>query len=294
MNPTITTNAADGADKVDRIPLAKHHGKIGSVDCYVLEDGRCVLSKRTALAALGDSATGSKDFGRNIERLSKRISMLPAPPVFEFRTPDGKLSHAIDDESFSNIITAYVDGLVQGKLHPRQIPVALRAYDLQKSYAKIGLRAHILSVAGAEPRTAVQRIRSYAERLLRRDPREYSRRYSRDFFRSICDVYGWQQDGDKVPPQMAAVFGKLYRLLLGRTGHAALRALCPSPEKGNNQHQYFADVLDREMPSMTAAITYIARKSGRNVPYFWSQVEEFLGVSSIQTELPLSYSEPAK
>lgn len=267
-------------------PKATHHGKIGAIDCYVLEDGRCVLSKSSSVREL-TGGTRDSNLSRYIERLEAKVGKIQVNPVFQFRTPDGQLAEAVDDESLSNVIAAYVDGLVHGKLHPQQIPVALRAYDLQKTYAKIGLRAHILTIAGVEPRTAVQRVRFYAERLLRREPREWTRVYSKAFVRSICELYGWSQEGDRVPPQMAAIFTKLYRLMLGRDGQAALKARCPNPTHGNNQHQILCDELASELPGLTNAIAYIANKNGRNVDRFWREIEELLGLAPMQTELPI-------
>jgi hypothetical protein len=266
------------------IPKATHHGKIGAIDCYVLEDARCVLSKNTAFQHIS-STSGSGNFDQYLVNLSKKVGEIAVREVFEFITPDGKRAHAIDDESFANIIAAYVDGLVHGKLHPQQIPVALRAYDLQKTYAKIGLRAHILTIAGVEPRTVVRKVQFFAERLLRREPREWTRVYSRAFVRSICELYGWKQAGDRVPPQMATIFTKLYRMMLGRDGQVALKKRCPDPVHGNNQHQILCDELAAELPSLTSAITYIARKNGRNKDRFWREVEELLGLAPMQTEL---------
>lgn len=262
-------------------------GKIGSVSCYVLDDGRCVLAKRTVLSELQPGASGSGDLDRYLARLSNKVGTLQVPPVFEFVTPTGQVADGYDDESFTNIIQAYVDGLVLGKLHPQQIPVAQRAYELQKTWAKIGLRAHILAVTGQQPRTVVARIRSYAEQLFRREPRDWERRFSHEFVESICEVYGWKMVGKRVPHQMAAVFDKLYRLMLGKDGKAALKARNPYPSFGSNHHQHLADELDRELPTLTRAIVYIAHRSGRNIEYFWRQVEELLGLSPVQLDIPL-------
>jgi hypothetical protein len=268
------------------IPKAlSKEGKIGSVSCYVLDDGRCALSKNGADVHLSGSA-GSHNWDRQIERLTKKVGQIAITPVFEFTLPNGGVAEAIDDESFANIVQAYVDGLVLGKLHPQQIPVAQRAYELQKSWAKIGLRAHILSVTGMAPKTIVQRMRSYAEAIFRREPREWERRFSHEFVESVCDVYGWKMKGKRIPHQMSSVFDKLYRLILGNDWKRALKALNPNPRFGSNHHQKLADEIDRELPTIARAIVYIAHRSGRNIDYFWTQVEELLGLRPTQIDMP--------
>jgi hypothetical protein len=274
------------AGRTQRPKAISKEGKIGSVSCYVLDDGRCVLSKNSARTELS-AGSGSHDFDRQMERLSKKVGGLSLAPVFEFTPPGGGVAEAIDDESFANIVQAYVDGLVLGKLHAQQIPVAQRAYELQKSWAKVGLRAHILTVTGMKPATVFERVRSYAERIFRREPREWERRFSHEFVESVCEVYGWHMVGRRIPNQMASVFDKLYRLILGDAGKAALKARNPHPQKGSNHHQHLADELDRELPTLTRAIVYIAHRSGRNVDYFWRQIEELLGIKPIQMDIPL-------
>jgi hypothetical protein len=273
-------------DARKNLPRATHKGKIGDVEVYVLEDGRCVLSKRSAAAALLSGARAS-DFDRFLERLSNRNKALRAAPHFEFLTTDNRIALAVDDETFASVIEACVEGMIKNTLDPKQYHIAERAYDLQKSYSRIGLRAHILAVSGVEPRTVVQVIGCFAERVLRRDKRDWERRFSSEFIAAVCQVYGWQQTGNRVPQQMAAVFDKLYRLILGKEARQRLRERCPNPRHGNNQHQWLCDELDHEFPAITSGITYIARRSGRSVKYFWRQVEEFLGVVPVQTEMPL-------
>jgi hypothetical protein len=261
-------------------------GKIGAGSCYVLDDGRCVLSKNTVFQALAGS-TGFGNLDKYLDRLASRVGHLSARPVFEFTLPGGGTAEAVDDESFAAIVEAYVDGLISGKLHTQQIPIAQRAHELQKTWARVGLRAHILAATGTAPEAAVRRVQSYAERLLARDPREWDRRFSSEFVEAVCSVYGWSMQGRRTPHQMAAVFDKLYRLMLGPEAKAALKARNPEPRFGSNHHQHLAEELDRELPTLTRAIIYIAHRSGRDVPYFWRQVAELLGLNAVQVDLPL-------
>jgi hypothetical protein len=266
----------------NRPKAVSREGKIGDVSCYVLDDGRAVLTKRSTIRALQGGEHGTTNLDQYVERLQRKTGPIAVSTAFEFELPGGGIAEAIDDESFANIVQAYVDGLVLGKLHPQQVPIAQRAYELQKTWAKIGLRAHIMTATGVEPEGAIARLRSYAERLFRREPRDWERRFSHEFCEAVCGVYGWKMNGRRIPQQMSAVFDKLYRLILGNDGKAALKARNPNPHHGSNHHQHLADELDRELPTLTRAIVYIAHRSGHNIEMFWSQVEELLGVHPVQ------------
>jgi hypothetical protein len=267
-------------------------GKIGSVSCYVLDDERCVLSERGVVAELsGGADTGN--LGRYLARISSKSNNLAVGPSFEFTLPGGGVAKAITDEDFMKIVSAYVDGLVLGRLAPKQVPIAQRVYELQKTWAAIGLRAHILAITGQEPTTVVAKVRSFAERLFRREPRDWDKRFDNEFVQAVCGVYRWEMDGKRIPHQMAAVFDKLYRLILGPDGKAALKARNPDPAYGPlRHHQLLSDELDHELKTITRAIVYIAHRSGHNIEYFWQQVNELLGLSPVQIDLPLPPLDP--
>jgi hypothetical protein len=274
-------------DSVKRPRAVGKEGKIGAVSAYTLDDGRCVLSERGVVLELS-GATHEGNLGRYLARLSSKVEGLTVNPSFEFILPGGGIANAVIDEDFMKIVSAYVDGLVLATLAPKQIPVAQRMYELQKTWAPIGLRAHILSITGQEPATVVARVRSFAELLFRREPRDWSRRFSPEFVQSVCGVYNWHVDGKRIPHQMSAVFAKLYTIMLGPDGKAALKARNPDPRWGSNHHQHLSDELDTELIMIERAIIYIAHRSGHNIAYFWRQVEELLGITSIQIDLPLN------
>lgn len=278
--------------KSDKRPKAvSKEGKIGAVSCYVLDDGRCVLSLRGVVAALegkgaSDHGAGHAKLARYTDRLSSRVGQIAMGPVFEFDPPTGPPAQAVDDESFANLIDAYIDGLIMGKLHAQQIPIAMRARELQKAWAKIGLRAHIFAVTGHDTKKSFDEVRTYAERLFLATPREWSPTFPREFVEDVCGVYGWIFVGNRQPRQFASIYDKLYRMVLGDDGKAALKSRNPSPRHRSNHHQHLADEIARELTPLARAIAYIARRSGRSRDVFWREVARLLGDDDGQGSLP--------
>jgi hypothetical protein len=85
---------------------------------------------------------------------------------------------------------------------------------------------------------------------------------------------------------MAAVFDALYGIMLGPDAKAALTAHNHEQRFGIGHRQHLAEELDRKLPTLTRGVIYVARRSGRDVPYFWRQVAELLGLDAEQLKLP--------
>jgi hypothetical protein len=265
-------------------------GSIGRMDCYVLDDGTAVVTKRSMVAVLsGADDGGAKDghLERHLERLPNGSALLTVgPSIIEFSLPGGGMAHGLTSDLVCEITNLYVQGLIAGKLHPKQVPVAFRALENQQLYANVGLKQHILEVTGHQAFRPGQAPSTLIERLLRKDPREWSRQYSHEFVEAVCTVYRWKVRGNTIPRQMAAIFTKLYRMLLGDDVYFELKSRCPEPQKGDCLHQYLSDEIALRLPEITRAIIYIARKAGHNRNRFWRNIQEMMA-DEVQIELDL-------
>jgi Rha family phage regulatory protein len=128
-------------------------------------------------------------------------------------------------------------------------------------------------------------VSEYVKRLFLPAPREWETRFTPPFIAAICELYGWNYDGKRIPRQMQSIFDKLYRKLLGDDGKAALKARNPNPRFGSAHHQHLSDDIDASLPSLQNQLIYIANKAGRNKDYFWRMVDEILGIEPTQVEL---------
>jgi hypothetical protein len=237
----------------------------------------------------GSGGAGSGNLVRYIANLYKQIGCLRPVQVsaVEFVTTSGSVATLIDDESISIICEAYVEGLVSGSLHPQTVPVAQRAYELQKSWARLGLRAHILSASGVAPKTAMGQIRSLADKIFLREPREFEVLYNTELVDAIRRVYRMprlKNESKRIPQWMAAIFSKLYKKFLGIEGYVLLKRRNPNPSSATVlHHQWLIDAILAEIKDHRAAIIYIANRSGGSKKYFWDQIDELLGISRQQS-----------
>src|ERR1039457_6915769 len=130
------------------LPIAKWTGSLGvGISCYVLEDGRRVISRTGAT----DFLTGGKG-GGNLEsytRIQALQGYLPADlpgEMIEFTLP-GVVNKAVRGmlaETFLDICTAYVTAWQEDKLKSEtQIKIAMKSAIFTAACAKVGLIALI-------------------------------------------------------------------------------------------------------------------------------------------------------
>ncbi|WP_312268789.1 hypothetical protein [Pseudescherichia sp.] len=127
-------------------PFAKHKGDLqlggdSGLECYVLDDGKRVISLRTVVKAIASTesgdlgsyigATGLKSFINSDSILSETVDF--SLPGTHFR------SRGITAEAFLDICNAYVSALKAGTLETqRQREIAIQASILLSACAKVG------------------------------------------------------------------------------------------------------------------------------------------------------------
>lgn len=125
----MTENKQMGPDgpKLSR-PKAIASGALfdGRMDCYILNDGRRVVSQRGEVAALTRLTSGSKhgDLDRFLSRLPNEYKHLASGSKVEFEVPleGGGARVALGREACDVVdhLRAYADSLVAGKLRKNQ------------------------------------------------------------------------------------------------------------------------------------------------------------------------------
>lgn len=96
------------------------------VECYVLEDGRRMISGRGGQRALGLGANEGH-FERRIGRIVKENGNLTMGPSSFVLPHGGARANGYEAEQFLDVCAAYVDALSRGTLHHKQVHVARAA-----------------------------------------------------------------------------------------------------------------------------------------------------------------------
>lgn len=137
-------------------PFAKHKGDLqlggdSGLECYVLDDGKRVISLRTVVKAIASTESGNLGSYIGANGLKPFLnSELILGETIDFALPGTQFrSRGITAEAFLDICNAYVSALRAGTLETqRQREIAIQASILLSACAKVGLIALIDEATG--------------------------------------------------------------------------------------------------------------------------------------------------
>lgn len=278
-------------------PKALFSGTIfdGMVDCYVLDDGRSVLSQRgivraitaksepgNALKKTGENTGRNRgDLGQYLERLPGDFSRLAAATSFEFTTPDGKTAIGREASFFSEFLDAYVDAHIAGQLHPSQSHLARNARILQKALGKVAIEALVHEATGYQYHRETDALAKRLALFIREQKAEHKVTFKEKLTRVLCELYGYPFDG-RQPGFLGSVYSKLYKILTTEEVASELKLRNPAPSKGSNHHQLLTDTV-RPMFEQDLEIVHAIALGSRNPEDFWSRVEWHFKKKPFQT-----------
>ncbi len=121
------------------------------VKCYVLEDGRRVIAKRSLSGVLSGNPSGHErdNFDQFLARLPNGSAVLDSATAIEVITPEGKgVAHAFEASVAVRYLRLYPEAWAAGALKKSQEPVAQRAIAFLAVLADIGITALIDEATG--------------------------------------------------------------------------------------------------------------------------------------------------
>jgi hypothetical protein len=237
------------------IPKATHFGELDivgiKIPCYVLEDGRRVLSQRGLQTSIGLS-TGGGTYGAHrmaqfVERLQLKVpntSDLLArinEPVLFSPTHGGRHAYGYAAEVLPEVcdyILACRDSGLMNEERFSKIVVACDA--LVRALAKVGIIALVDEATGYQEvrdRLALQKI---LEHFISKELLKWAKRFPDDFYKEMFRLKGWQWQGMKInrPSVVGHYTNDLVYDRLAPGVLEELRRINPPDEAGHRRHKH--------------------------------------------------------
>jgi hypothetical protein len=233
---------------VSHIPEAKWSGEliIGEMKlpCYVLEDGRRIISRTGATTFLTD-----KKGGGNLEQYIRIKPLQPylqedwSDKMIEFSLPEivNKKVLGMDAETFLEICRAYIRARDAGTLSTQsQMTIAIKAGMLLSACAKIGLIALIDEATGYQYERAQDALRFKLELFLEDEMRKWERTFPEELWKEFGRLTNWQGSVHSRPKYWGKLVMELIYNYLDRDVVEWLKNNAPKPRHGQNYHQWLS------------------------------------------------------
>ena len=225
-----------------------------SIPCYVLVDGRRVLSGRGMQLALNMV----DEDNRTSARLTRYLSQETLKP---FIYKDKAIGHFEPLECFDgnskingyeasvlvDICDAFLEARKQIRLSPRQAIIAEQCEILVRSFAKVGLIALIDEATGYDKvkNKAKDNLQKWLNTFLAEEASRWVKTFPDSFFEMIYKMYGWTwTNSPKKPGIVGNIINDWVYLRLGPKVLEELNRLNPKNENGNRGHKHHQNLSE--------------------------------------------------
>jgi hypothetical protein len=180
-----------------------HPLRIGNIDipCYVLEDGRRVLSLGGMVRALGMSigGTGRKQ-GDRLYQFATQKSILPfvsndlisrMDNAVQFRAPTGgSAATGYEATILADLCEAVLAAREAGDLRADQLHIAKQAEILVRAFARVGIIALVDEATGYQADRAKDALAKILEAFIAKELQSWVQTFPTDYYR---ELFRWRQ-----------------------------------------------------------------------------------------------------
>jgi hypothetical protein len=213
------------------------------VPCYVLDDGRRVISRTGALNYL----TGGKG-GGNLEsylRVENLRTFLPADLSDQFI--DVSLPQVVNKDvkgltahAFIDICRAYSRARDTGALSDSQVSIAVKASVALAAFAKVGIEAAIDEATGYQYIRAEDAIRMKLKLFIADEMRPWEKTFPDELWIQFGRLTRWRGPIHERPKYWGKLVNELIYGYLDPDVLDWLKKNAPAPRKGQNYHQWIS------------------------------------------------------
>jgi hypothetical protein len=224
--------------------------KIGNMEipCYVLDDGRRLITQAGMLSALEMSAgTATKGGGDRLTNFATTKSIKPyvsntlmemiKNPV-RFRGHGG-LAYGYEATILAEICDAVLASREAGDLNYQQQHIAKQAEILVRAFAKVGIVALVDEATGYQEIRNREALQEILKRYISEDLMEWVRTFPMDFYKQIFRLKGWNWNDGRMSPIVGSIVNDLVYARLAPGVLEELKKRNPVTETGHRKHRHF-------------------------------------------------------
>ena len=231
-----------------KLPVAEWSGDLeigdGNLPCYVLDDGRRVISRTGATNVLaGKKGGGQLEKYIAAEALREYMPDLVSTMI-EFSIPEvvNKTVRGLTAETFLDVCRGYVRAIADDKLKTvSQIQMAHKASAFVAACAAVGLVALIDEATGYQYDRAEDALRVKLKAYIGEEMRKWEKTFPDDLWKEFGRLTNWQGPVTKRPKYWGKLVNELVYDYLDPDVSKWLRENAPKPVKGQNYHQWLTD-----------------------------------------------------
>jgi hypothetical protein len=293
----------------EKIVKATHGSKetpliIGNtkIDCYVLEDGRRVLSGNGMTVSLGMTVGSSQKPANFIKRswlnpyISGDLAHAINNPV-KFKIKNGGTALGFEAMLLPKLCEAILRARRDGKLDKKQEYLAIHAEILQGAFATVGIIALIDEATGYQHDREQYELHKILEKYISKELLPWQKRFPDSFYQELFRLNGWDYTVNGIQKRPSVIGKWTNKLVYEQLPDGVLKELqenVPKSQTGNKTarfHQLLT--LDIGNPHLTAQINQVLTlfRLSDSMKHMWEQFAKLKARQSGQLEMPFEFNE---
>jgi len=273
----IALKAAAAKREMAKLPKATHHGtlEVGgtSLACFVLDDGRRVISGRGLTAAIGMKGRGQGAARISSHKLIKhyennKLSLAIETPIkFVGKSPKGDnmpsdgFEATVLQEVCEAILTARDMGLVATDQERRY---AAQADVLMRGFARVGIIALVDEATGYQKDRARDALAKILEAYVAKELQPWVKTFPLDYYEQMCRLRGipFPAEGNTYPPYFGTLTNNIVYDRLAPGLRKELKQQAAKDEKKGRLHQRLtADIGHPKLREHLASVVTVMKLS---------------------------------
>lgn len=235
-------------ESIPSIPVARWSGTLNinedGVACYVLDDGRRIISRTAATNALTTGKGGGNlESYLSADGVKEHIPQDLPGKLIEFTIPEvtNKKVQGMSAETFLEICKAYVNGMNSGTLKTdRQTQIAIKAAMFLSACSGVGLIALIDEATGYQYERAQDALQFKMKLFLADEMRKWEKTFPDKLWAEFGRLTNWHGPINSRPKYWGKLVMELVYGYLDPDVAAWLKEHAPKPVGGQNYHQWLS------------------------------------------------------
>lgn len=232
------------ADPHPGMPIALFPGKLtigdGEFGCYVLDNGKRVLSQREVVRALTGLVKGDLSRYLNARNLTPYIDeRTVSPQTIQFRISGNPVTaNGYEATLLLDICDAYLRAREEGALGANQLHIARQAEIITRACAKIGIIALIDEATGFQKFRKKRDLQLKLQAFIADDLQEWAKLFPDEFWIELARLEGIRYSPRSRPLRWGRYIMMFVYDAVDKDVGAQLRKKNPNPHFLKNHHQW--------------------------------------------------------
>lgn len=257
--------------------------RIGDIEipCYVLDDGRRVITQSGMALALAMKRGGATKGGG--DRIANFVGTKALKPYVNNELDDainrpirfkahGTWAYGYEATILPDICDLVLRSRQDGALNQQQTHIAERCEILVRAFARVGIVALVDEATGYQEIRDREALQEILKRYISEELMKWVKTFPMEFYKQVFRLKGWSWNDGRMSPIVGSIVNDLVYARLAPGVLEELKKRNPVTERGHREHKHFQHLTtDIGYPALTQHLYQLIGMARAFAPGEWDR-----------------------